>query len=187
MARHATEAGKAPSGIAKIWMRQYLLAQKDSRQGNGFTTLYEDLRQFWSWFAREEGTTSPMTGIARPQTVVTDVPVRTSEQLKVILAACSASTYDALRDRAIILVLLQSGIRRAELAALDWGDFDSREGTLLIRHGKGDKPRVAVIGEAAGVEPGAFERRILAWLAGREPETCAVIAGLIGRAAAGAK
>ena len=38
---------------------------------------------------------------------------------------------------------------------------------------------------AAGVEPGAFDHRILLWLAGFEPTTCAVVAGLISRAAAG--
>jgi hypothetical protein len=36
--------------------------------------------------------------------------------------------------------------------------------------------------EAAGVELGAFDRRILLWLSGWEPQTCAVIAGLISRA-----
>ncbi|WP_141579637.1 hypothetical protein [Actinomadura sp. WMMA1423] len=36
--------------------------------------------------------------------------------------------------------------------------------------------------EAAGVELGAYDLRILRWLAGWEPETCAVIAGIILRA-----
>ena len=35
---------------------------------------------------------------------------------------------------------------------------------------------------AASVELGAYDRRILLWLSGWEPETCAVIAGLITRA-----
>lgn len=35
---------------------------------------------------------------------------------------------------------------------------------------------------AAGVQLGAYDRRILAWLAGWEPQTCAVVAGLISRA-----
>jgi hypothetical protein len=39
---------------------------------------------------------------------------------------------------------------------------------------------------AAGVELGAYDRRILGWLAGWEPTTCAVVAGIIARAAAGA-
>jgi hypothetical protein len=36
--------------------------------------------------------------------------------------------------------------------------------------------------DQAGVTLGAFDARILAWLAGWEPETCAVVAGLITRA-----
>ena len=35
---------------------------------------------------------------------------------------------------------------------------------------------------AAGVELGDYDRRILLWLAGFEPQACAVVAGLIGRA-----
>jgi hypothetical protein len=35
---------------------------------------------------------------------------------------------------------------------------------------------------AARVELGAYDRRILAWLANYEPQTCAVVAGLITRA-----
>jgi hypothetical protein len=36
---------------------------------------------------------------------------------------------------------------------------------------------------AAGVELGAYDHSILNWLAGYEPQTCAVIAGIISRAA----
>jgi hypothetical protein len=39
--------------------------------------------------------------------------------------------------------------------------------------------------EAAGVELGAYDARIVRWLAGFEPQACAVIAGLITRAAKG--
>jgi hypothetical protein len=38
---------------------------------------------------------------------------------------------------------------------------------------------------AAGVTLGAYDRGILRWLAGWGPETCAVVAGLITRAAKG--
>ena len=36
--------------------------------------------------------------------------------------------------------------------------------------------------ETAGVELGAYDRRVLTWLARWEPEMCAVVAGLILRA-----
>ncbi len=35
---------------------------------------------------------------------------------------------------------------------------------------------------AAGVDLGAYDQAILLWLAGFEPSTCAVVAGLIARA-----
>ncbi len=38
---------------------------------------------------------------------------------------------------------------------------------------------------AAGVVLGVYDRQVIAWLAGWDPETCAVIAGLITRAAGG--
>jgi hypothetical protein len=38
--------------------------------------------------------------------------------------------------------------------------------------------------QSAGVTLGAYDARILAWLANYEPETCAVITGLITRASA---
>jgi len=38
---------------------------------------------------------------------------------------------------------------------------------------------------AAGVQLGAFDYRILLWLAGWEPQMCAVVVGLVTRAAAG--
>jgi hypothetical protein len=41
---------------------------------------------------------------------------------------------------------------------------------------------LAQAAEAAGVELGAYDDRILHWLAGWEPTTCAVLAGIISRA-----
>jgi len=58
------------------------------------------------------------------------------------------------------------------------------------RQGGMDEPNHRLLCEAltaAGVELGAYDHRIVRWLAGWEPETCAVIAGLVSRAhAAGA-
>ena len=47
-----------------------------------------------------------------------------------------------LLDRAILEVLYCTGVRRAELVAIDVFDVDHRERTLLVRAGKGEKPRV---------------------------------------------
>lgn len=54
--------------------------------------------------------------------------------------------------------------------------------------GRMDAPNARMITaacDAAGVELGAYDRRIIAWLAGFEPQTCAVVAGMVTRAAVG--
>jgi integrase len=54
------------------------------------------------------------------------------------------------RNCAMIAVMLLSGVRRAELAAIMWPDVNLEEGTIFIRHGKGDKSRdVALAGDFA--------------------------------------
>jgi hypothetical protein len=55
-----------------------------------------------------------------------------------------------------------------------------------LRRGVGDEENLRLLEQAckaAGVELGAYDRRILRWLAGWEAEACAVVAGLITRAA----
>lgn len=56
----------------------------------------------------------------------------------------------ARRNFAIVATLLLTGMRRAELAVLQWRDVDFDRGIIHIRHGKGDKARdAAVMGDAA--------------------------------------
>ena len=67
------------------------------------------------------------------------------------------------RDRAIVLTLLYTGIRRAELAALRTGDvaMTARKGVLTVRSGKGNRSRTI---------PLALEcrRALQAWLEQRD-------------------
>ncbi len=56
------------------------------------------------------------------------------------------------RNRAIVAVLLLSGLRRAELCSLTWQDIDFENGVITVRHGKGDKPRQAAVYSRAALE-----------------------------------
>ncbi|MEZ6189557.1 MAG: tyrosine-type recombinase/integrase, partial [Planctomycetota bacterium] len=59
---------------------------------------------------------------------------------KLLTAALDSRT--PLRDRAVLETLYCTGVRRSELLGIDVCDLDHRERTLLIRAGKGEKPRV---------------------------------------------
>src|SRR5438046_2320831 len=65
-----------------------------------------------------------------------------------------------LRVRGLIAILWRGGLRVSEALALRKTDVDERGGSLLIRHGKGDKRR------EAGMDDWGFEQ-LDAWLAHR--------------------
>ena len=70
--------------------------------------------------------------------------ILTPEQVQTVIDACLT-----LRDKLLITVLVDSGLRAEELMRLNWDDVDIGSGTLIVRKGKGGKPRTAVIGAKA--------------------------------------
>jgi len=70
-------------------------------------------------------------------------------EVEALLEAPDVSTPEGLRDKALMELLYASGIRAGEAHALDIGDLDLDEAELRVRHGKGDKERVAMLGRVA--------------------------------------
>ena len=83
-----------------------------------------------------------------------------------------------LRDRALIEILYGTGMRRAEAAGLTLSDCDLKEGTLLIRQGKGGKDRMVPLGRKAQAALEAYLARRGELLKG---ETDAVFLSRTGR------
>ena len=77
-----------------------------------------------------------------------DAPVLSVQQLKALLAACKGEGTIALRDKAILWMLLETGLRHMELQKLMLFDVNAREGTCYVRRGKGGRPRTVVFGPA---------------------------------------
>lgn len=50
-----------------------------------------------------------------------------------------------VRDAALIAILSGSGLRRSEMVALNLGDFDPEDGSMLVRKGKGGKSRTVYL------------------------------------------
>lgn len=67
-----------------------------------------------------------------------------------VLGVWDEDSRKHIRNRALIAVLLMTGMRRSEAAVLRWSDIDLIDGVILVRHGKGDKARdVAIYGDEA--------------------------------------
>ena len=81
------------------------------------------------------------------------------EEIVLVMRQAGQDRHD-LRVRALIAVLWRGGLRISEALALNETDIDERRGSLLIRHGKGDKRR------EAGMDQFGFEQ-LAAWLTHR--------------------
>lgn len=76
----------------------------------------------------------------------------TPGELAALMEVCGNDQSPAgARDAAMIALLYTCGLRRAELAALTLADYDATAGILKIRHGKGNKTRVADVVNGAAV------------------------------------
>ena len=71
----------------------------------------------------------------------------TRAQAREMVDAIDRSTLMGKRDYALLMLLLRTGLRRSEVAALQLGDITQEQGhtVAVIRHGKGDKRRRAKI------------------------------------------
>ena len=92
-------------------------------------------------------------------------------------------TSPASKQAAIGPLNSESEARALPAVRAVWEAFDKNPGVgKMAPH---NRRMLAEACEAAGVELGAYDAKILDWLSQWEPQTCAVIAGLIGRAHSG--
>ena len=104
---------------------------------------YRESRAFFSWCVRMGYTThNPFDGVPNIRPEVKVIQPFTRADVERLLAHCDLDTEFGVRTRAMILLLLDTGIRRAELESLNIDDVDLDAGRAMIRHGKGRKQRV---------------------------------------------
>lgn len=114
---------------------------------------YRSLQQFFKWLA-EEGQIkiSPMANMKPPNVPIVPPPVLEDDQLNALIKACAGGSFDARRDKAIILVLLDTGVRLSELAGMRLGDVSegrSPHPWTIVVTGKGNKRRTVTLGKVA--------------------------------------
>lgn len=75
----------------------------------------------------------------------------TPEQVFQALSVWNGDKKRERRNKALLVILLYTGVRRSEAAMLQWDDIDLEQRLLHVRHGKGDKARTIPILGGAGV------------------------------------
>ena len=73
--------------------------------------------------------------------------VLTAEEQAALLAQPNPRYPTGERNRLILSLMLNTGLRLSEATGLQWRDFDLNTGKLFVRQGKGAKDRTLWIGE----------------------------------------
>lgn len=87
---------------------------------------------------------SPMKSVAMPRKPKQVKDALSERQVRALLGAATSA-----RDKAILLLLLDTGLRASELVALSGGDVDLDSGSIHVRLGKGAKDRKVYMGSKA--------------------------------------
>ena len=105
------------------------------------------LRKFLRWVSQREGVRDPFLDLEPPPKPRHERDWLTSAEFRRLLDAAGRPERNlpglAERDQLALIALVTTGLRRSELCALEWRDLelDGRERSLLVRSGKGGKPR----------------------------------------------
>ncbi len=109
---------------------------------------FRETRAFFSWCTRMGGcAASPFTGIANVKVEQKVIQPLSEEEIQTLLDLCDPAEEFGCRNRAIILVFLDTGMRYAELHQLTLADVSWDDRRIHIRHGKGRKQRVVPFGD----------------------------------------
>ena len=108
-------------------------------------------RGLYHWLARHRGfRANPVQGVRAPKSPRRLPKALSVEQAQQLLEAAAPDTPEAARDRAMFELLYSSGLRLAELVALDADDgkLDLKQGEVTVT-GKGSKTRTVPVGGRA--------------------------------------
>ncbi len=165
LAKFATHV---PENIQEI-TKEHLLTAFSSVRDKGLKpasiqNIWIAMRSFFNWSEKELSLKRIDKGIPLPKAPEPIIKPFSENEIKRLLSACnntkratspnrrnfSMTRPTVLRDKAIILMLLDTGLRVSELARLTIEDIDLESGQIVVKPfgaGKKSKPRPVFIGK----------------------------------------
>lgn len=138
------------SQVTSSDIRNFLLwLEEEGHNIGGQHIAYRILKTFFRWYdleAEPENWRNPITKVKAPRLVEEPLEPVEIEDVRSMLDTCDM-TFLGKRNRAIFLFLLDTGVRARELLSIDLDDVNLITGNILLRRGKGGKPRLVFIGK----------------------------------------
>lgn len=124
-------------------IRDYLMRVADGHKPSTVHRNFRVLRTWLRWYeveAAPDGWRNPIKRVGAPRVPEIALDPANLEDLSAM------TRHASVRDKAMLYTLVDTGIRAAELLALNIEDFDQADGVLTIRRGKGGKVRLVPVG-----------------------------------------
>lgn len=118
----------------------------------GVHAYYRSVKTFLKWYEAEvepENWTNPIERVKAPIVPLEPLDPVSIETIREMIKADAENEFTNLRDKPALLFLLDTGVRLAEFLALNRNDVNLITGEVLIRSGKGRKPRNVYLGDKA--------------------------------------
>jgi len=144
---HSATAGDLQAPIVRRWLLS-LQARPRRLAPSSIAGRVRTLKAFGTWVASElDLASNPLRAVPLPRVPDQLVPSLRDPEIIALLRAVEGSR-DPERDRAIVLLLLDTGVRVSEAAGFRVGDVDLAEGRCRV-FGKGSKERLVPVGRRA--------------------------------------
>lgn len=137
------------SQLTSDLIRRYILELSETHNPGGVHACFRPLRTLLYWIEDEEimpqGWKNPIRRVKAPKLPTEPIEPISVEDINLLLKTCE-SNYSGVRDKAMMLGLLDTGARAKEFLNINLEDVELATGSILIRQGKGRKPRLVFLG-----------------------------------------
>ena len=166
-----------PAAVSTAMINRWVDSVRDTVAPATVRIYWQNLRPFFSWWAKETDQPNPFKGADSPSPALSPPDVIHLDDIRALLAASNGKDFASRRDHAVIRVLFDTGCRRGELVNLRLEDWDRRQDFLTLRGKTGMRvvPISASTGEALArylrarsSHPAATKSDAL-WLGGKGP------------------
>jgi site-specific recombinase XerD len=125
-------------------------AAKKQASSTTVNDYFRALRTFFNWLEREELIIeNPFMNLKTPKVDKKIIQALSPTEIDRLFKLCSRKSAIDVRNKAILSVFLDTGLRISELADLTLDDVNMDNASLLVRNGKGGKQRIVRIGVKA--------------------------------------
>ena len=147
---HANNFPDEAASITASHVRLFLLSlQERGLAPASVNAYYRALNTFFNWLVNEGFIEkSPMQTIKPPRIPRKVVKPFSRQDIDNLLLVCSGTRFLDVRNRAMVLILLDTGLRLAELAGIQVEDINLDRETIRVM-GKGAKERIVRVGKTA--------------------------------------